>query len=116
MGNINCVTAPPLLPGPTIPVGPPHANPLTPHGAPHGRPRGPVRMASCNASAPPAPRAGHPSSAMWPQCRVAPTRWSRAPRVSSPELPLATSAPVGKDSLFEIFLIENALKIHLKIK
>ena len=33
---------------------------------PTRRPRGPVRVASYHASAPPAPRAGHPGSAMWP--------------------------------------------------
>ena len=68
----NCVTAPPLLPRPTIPVGPLTCHPYLPRGTPHGRPRGPVRVAACHASAPPAPRAGGPGFATWPQCRVAP--------------------------------------------
>ena len=35
-------------------------------------------------------------SATWPQRRVASVRWSRAPRISSPLSPLATSASAGK--------------------
>ena len=31
-----------------------------------------IRVASYHVSAPPAPRAGHPGSTTWPQCRVAP--------------------------------------------
>ena len=101
----NCVTAPSLLPGPTIPVGPPHANPHPPRGAPHGRPRGPVPMASCHASAPPAPRAGHPGSATWPQCRVAPrggpARHVSARNFRSPRQHLQVKTP-----FFAIFLIK----------
>ena len=67
--STNCVTAPLSYQGPTMPMGPPTTTPLTS-----------VRVASCHASAPPAPRAGHPGFATWPQCRVAPSRWSRAPR------------------------------------
>ena len=61
---------------------------LLPRGAPHERPRGPVCVASCHESTPPAPRAGRPGSAMWPQCRVAP-RGSLARHVSrrSPRQP-----------------------------
>ena len=92
----NCVTAPLSYQGPTIPVGPPYANrPHMPHGAPHTRPRGPVRVASCHASAPPAPRA----SQLW-LCHVALVprhnhvlvlRATSARRLG----PLATSSPAG---------------------
>ena len=51
----NCVTAPQLLPGLTMPVGPPLANPHTPRGAPHGHPRGlmPRVSATCASRGPP---------------------------------------------------------------
>ena len=51
----NCVTAPQLLPRPTLRVGPPLANPHTPRGAPHGRPRGllPRVSATCASRGPP---------------------------------------------------------------
>ena len=42
--------------------------------------------------------------ATWPQRRVASAQWSRAPRVSSPPGPLATSAPAGKYPPFCDFL------------
>ena len=58
---------PQLLPGPTILVGPPRAI-LTCHVVPLTG----VRVASCHTLAPPTPCAGHPGSATWPQCRVAP--------------------------------------------
>ena len=86
--------------GPTIPVGPPPTSlPVTwrPTRAPTW-----TRVVAWPPTtwprhyAPPAPMRGHPGSATWPQCRVAPSRWSRAPRVSSPPTPFATSAPTGK--------------------
>ena len=46
-------------------------------------------------------------SATWPQRRVAPVWWSRAPLVTPPLGPLATSAPAGKISLFRDFSKEN---------
>ena len=66
-----------------------------------------VRVASCHSSAPRAPRAGQP----W-RCHVASTHAMSARRLG----PLATSSPAGKYPLFAIFLVENTLKIHLKIK
>ena len=69
-----------------MPVGPPST--CLPRGATHGRPRGPVRVASCHASAPPALRAGHPCSATWPPCHIA-TRGGPARHVNlrSPRQP-----------------------------
>ena len=50
-------------------------------------------------------------SATWPQRRVAPTRWSRAPRVSSPAPPLATSSPAGKYPFLRFFNKKYLIKI-----
>ena len=55
-----------------------------PRGAPHGHPRGPIRMASCHTSAPPAPRAGQ----LW-LCHVA-----SMPRRIHAVVPRTTSAAV----------------------
>ena len=99
--STNCVTAPLSYQGPTMPVGPPTASPSVCHMAPLTG----VRMncvATCHVSAPCAPlapRADHPGSATWPQCCVAPSRWSRAP-CERLQLPLTTSAPAGKNPLF----------------
>ena len=106
------VTVPPCYHGPLY-LWPLHLRTLMPHGAPHRRPRGPVRVASCHASAPLAARVGRPGSATWPQCRVAP-RVGPARHVSRR---LATSAPTGKKSpFFAILLIEKSNKNQIKIK
>ena len=104
----NCVTAPLSYLGPTIPVGPPAAVPtchVAPHTGAHVDPRG--RVATCRVSAPRArhlrPAGATRGSATWPQRCVAPTRWSRAQRVKSSALPLATSSSAGKYPLFAIF-------------
>ena len=94
---VNCVTAPLSYQGPTVPMGPPTAVPtchVAPHTGAHVDSRGCV--APCHVAAPlrlMRPAWATHGSATWPQRRVAPVRWSRAPRVSSPELPLTTSAP-----------------------
>ena len=58
-----------------------------------------VRVASCHASSPPAPRMGRPGSATRPQCHVAP-RVGPARHVSRR---LATSAPTGNKTPFSRF-------------
>ena len=76
-----CVTAPIILPGPTIPWALQMHTPL-PRGAPHGRSRGQAwPPATC-----PRPMrhlrlawATH-GPATWPQCGVASARWSCVPR------------------------------------
>ena len=80
--------APPCYQGPTIPVGPPPANPYMPRGAPHGRPRGLLSRvsATCASRGPP----GLYHVALVP-CRT--SRRFRVPR----QRPLATSAPAGKN-------------------
>ena len=93
----NCVTAPLSYPGPTIP--PPATWHLT---------RAPTwtRMVAWPpATWPRTVRLLRPAwathgSATCPQHCVAPVRWSRVPRVSSPLGPLATSAPVGNKPHF----------------
>ena len=100
--STNCVTAPLSYQGPTIPVGP-LCQPYLPRGAPHGRPRGPVCVASCHASVPPAPRVGQP----W-LCHVAsvPRRIHvLVPRATSARHlgPLAMSSPAGNKSPFSWF-------------
>ena len=74
----------------------------------------PPCVASCHASAPPAPRVGHPGSATWPQCRVAP--WVGPARHVSRRL--ATSAPTGNKTppFFTILLIENPNKNQIKFR
>ena len=100
------VTIPPLSPGPTIPVGPPHAN-LTCQVAPVTG----VRVACCHASPPLAPRLGHLGYAKWPQCRVAP-RGGPARHVSR----RSPRHPAGKNPFFRDFKIENTSKNQIKIK
>ena len=88
--------------------------PHMPRGAPHGRPRGPVRVASCHASAPPAPRAGQP----W-LCHVAsvPCRiHALVPRATSARClgPLAMSSPAVSSPLFRGLNKENFIKKSIK--
>ena len=104
--SFNCVTAPLSYQGPTILVGPPYAN--LPLGAPHDAHVEPAWSRGPPATWPRTVSLLRPAwathgSATWPQRRVAPMRWSRAPRVSSLELPLATSAPAGNKPPFSRF-------------
>ena len=106
----NCVTTPSLLPGSHYTRGPSYCHPYLPRGALHGRPHGPVRVASCHASAPPAPRVGQ----LW-LCHVASVSrrihaLSRMPR----QLIAWASSPCHH--LFRDLNKEKHLKIHLKIK
>ena len=96
--SINCVTAPPILPRSHYTCGPsicelPQAT-VTPLTS--------VRVASCHASAPPAPRAGHLGSATWPQCRVAP-QGGPARHGQHLQLPLATSASAANNPFSQFF-------------
>ena len=98
-----CATS--TLLGPTIPVGPPSANPPVPRGAHLG-----VRVASCHASAPPAPHAGWPwlcHVASLPRCIHA-----LVPRATSARRlgPLAMSAPASKHPPFCDFFNRKGLK------
>ena len=105
-----CVTAPIILPGPTIPWALHLPAPL-PSGATRASTW--THVASCHVSAPPAPparRMGLVGSATWPcvprRIRAGPTR-----QVSV----RATSAPRGlwnKNPFFMILIIYKSLKIY----
>ena len=75
---------------------------VAPHTGAHVDLRG--RVASCHVApcAPPNHARATRGSVTWPQRLVAPMRWSRAPRVSAPALPLAMSSPAGKHPFFRI--------------
>ena len=111
----NCVTAPQLLPGPTIPVGPPLANPHTSRGAPHGRPRGcsrgllPRVSATCASRRP--PRLCHVASV--PRRT---SRWSHVPRQRPQLPPCHVSTYREKPLVLRFFLIKILNKNQIKIR
>ena len=73
---VNCVTSSLSYQGPTIPVGPPYANPSHATWCPSGASAWPPAMRQRHLRLARASR----GSATWPQCHVASTRWSRVPR------------------------------------
>ena len=92
--------------GVASPINCPHVSSMSStRGAPHGRPRGAAwsrgHLPRCRTPCAPLSHA-RPTrgSATWPQRLVAPTWWSRAPRVGALALPLATSAPACKKPIF----------------
>ena len=114
MGFINCVTAPSILPGSHYTRGPSLFKPAT--WRPTRAPTWTRVVAWPHTVRLLRPAWATHGSATWPQRRVAPVRWSRAPRVTPLLGLLTTSAPAGKISLFRDFSKENPKKMHLKRK
>ena len=121
----NAFALPPPIPnqGP-LSRGPSKCRPPMPHGAPHGRLRGLCGHAWHLATCPRPVRhlrlvwATH-GSATWPQRRVAPARWSRAPHqratwLRSPCPHLQVSTPFLQ--FFNRKYLKNSFKNQIKIR